>query len=59
MTEERTMVVRTHPERRREMLAGLLGRLKAWRNRPGENYPLDVVERELLLEALEAGNNGT
>lgn len=46
-------MLRTHDERRKEMLAALIKRLRAWQDRPGEDYPLGTVERELLLEALE------
>ena len=35
------------------MLAALLKRLEEMRDKPGETYPLDAVERELILEALE------
>jgi hypothetical protein len=47
------LTLRTQQERRRAMLDALRQRLEKWRDKPGENYPLDVVERELILEALD------
>ena len=47
------MTLKTHPERRAEMLAALVKRLEAYRHMMGSTYPLDVVERELILEALQ------
>jgi hypothetical protein len=34
------------------MFSALIKRLEAMRNKPSESYPLDAIERELLLEVL-------
>jgi hypothetical protein len=45
---------RTRTYQRAAMLTALLKRLEEMRETPSETYPLDAVERELILEALAA-----
>jgi len=48
------MAPRTRTYQRIAMFGALIKRLEGMRDKPHETYPLDAVERELLLEVLAA-----
>jgi hypothetical protein len=52
--EVEEMAPRTRTYQRIAMFSALIKRLEGMRDKPGETYPLDAVERELLLEVLAA-----
>jgi hypothetical protein len=54
LQEVEEVALRTHTYRRIAMFGARIKRLEGMRDKPGETYPLDAVERELLLKVLAA-----